>query len=156
METQKIVNLLNDFDNELSKFATKKWYVIHDHYGEGNENGKSIKFETKNIKSSLCDYSDAYILVTGDITAKNCDENTNVAFKNCAPFTKCLTHINDEHIGTAEDIDITMPVYNLIEYSNNYSDTSGSLWQFKRDENNDGNPDNVSTNNSWSNTKQVF
>ena len=70
METQKIVNLLGDADNESSKFATRKWYVINDqnntNYGEGNESGTIIKFETKVIKSSLCDYSDAYILVTGD------------------------------------------------------------------------------------------
>ena len=72
--------------------------------------------------------------LTGDITATGSDANTDVTFKNCAPFTKCITHINDEHIDTAKNIDITMPMYNLIEYSNNYSDTSRSLWQFKRDE----------------------
>ena len=71
METQKIVNLLNDSDNEFSKFSTKKWYVVNNQnkseYGEGNENGSSIKFETKVIRSNLCDYSDAYILLTVDI-----------------------------------------------------------------------------------------
>ena len=69
METQKIASLLGDADNESSKFATRKWYVINDqnntNYGEGNENGTTIKFETQVIKSNLCDYSDAYILVTG-------------------------------------------------------------------------------------------
>ena len=73
METQKIVNLLGDVNNEYSKFATRKWYVINDQnntdYGEGNEDSTTVKFETKVIKSNLCDYSDAYILVTGDITA---------------------------------------------------------------------------------------
>ena len=73
METQVIVNLLGDADNESSKFATRKWYVINDQnntdYGEGNEDSTTVKFETKVIKSNLCDYSDAYILVTGDITA---------------------------------------------------------------------------------------
>ena len=73
METQKIVNLLGDANNESSKFATRKWYVINDQnntdYGEGNEDSTTVKFETKVIKSNLCDYSDAYILVTGDITA---------------------------------------------------------------------------------------
>ena len=73
METQKIVNLLNASGNESSKFATRKWYIINDQnngeYGEEDENGATIKFETKVIKSSLCDYSDAYVLVTGDITA---------------------------------------------------------------------------------------
>ena len=79
------------------------------------------------------------------------DTNTDVVFKNCAPFTKCITHINDEHIDTAENIDITMPMYNLIEYSDNYSGTSGDLGQFKRDElsvTNDDYPVNVTTNNS--------
>ena len=72
--------------------------------------------------------------MTGDITAARGDANTNAAFKNCAPFTKWVTHINDEHVDNAENLDVVMPMYNLIEYSDNYSDTSGSLWQFKRDE----------------------
>ena len=154
METQKILNWLGDADNKSSKFETSKWYVINDQnntdYGEGNESGTTVKFETKVIKSSLCDYSDAYILVTGDITATGGDAVTRVAFKNCAPFTKCITHINDEHVDNADNLDIIMRMYNLIEYSDNYSDTSGSLWQFKRDESpltNDGNSDNVSINN---------
>ena len=76
---------------------------------------------------------------------------TRVAFKNCASFTKCVTHINNEDVDNAENRDIIMPMYNLIEYSDNYSDTSGSLWQFKRDESpvtNAGDLDNVSTTNS--------
>ena len=157
METQKIVNLLGDANNESSKFATRKWYVINDQnntdYGKGNENCTAVKFEIKVIKSNLCDYSDAYILVTGDITATGGDANTRVAFKNCAPFTKCITHINDEHVDNADNLDIVMPMYNLTEYSDNYSDTSGSLWRFKRDKSpitNTGNPDNVSTANSTS------
>ena len=79
--------------------------------------------------------------------------DTNVAFKNCAPFTRCVAHINDEHIDTAENLDIIKPMYNLIEYSDNYSYTSGSLYQFKRDEspvNNVGNLINVTLNNSAS------
>ena len=147
---QKPKRLLNNSDNKSTNFSTKKWYVIHDQngadYGEDNETGTSIKFETENIKSSLFDYSDAYILVAGGKTVTNGDENTEVAFKNCAPFTKCITHINDDHIDTAEDIDITMSMYNLIEYSYNYSDTFGNLWQFKRDESLV--IDNVTTNNS--------
>ena len=121
-------------------------------YGDGDENGATIKFETKVIKSNLCDYSDAYILVTGDITATNGNANTKAAFKNCAPYTKCVTHINDEHVHNADNLDIVMPMYNLIEYSDNYSDTSGSLWHFKRDEQNmnNGNPVNVTTANSSS------
>ena len=116
-------------------------------YGEKNEDSATIKFETKVIKSNLCDYSDAYILVTGDITATGGDANTKVAFKNCAPFTEWVTHINDGHVDNANNLDILMPMYNLVEYSDNYSNTSGSLWQFKRDEQNmnNGNPTNVTT-----------
>ena len=98
METQKIVNLLNDSHNESSKFATK-WYIINDQnngqYGRGNYNDSTITFETKVIKSNFCDYSHAYILVTGDIKIADVAADTIVAFKNCAPFTKCVTHIND-------------------------------------------------------------
>ena len=130
--------MLGGADNESSKFATKKWYFINDQnntdYGEGNEDSIIIKFETKVIKSSLCDYSDSYILVTGDITATGGDANTRVAFKNCAPFTKCITHINNEHVDNADNLDIIMSMYNLIKYSDNYSDTSRHLSQFKRDE----------------------
>ena len=84
METQKIVNLLGDANNESSKFATRKWYVINDQnntdYGEGNEDSTTVKFETKVIKSNLCDYSDAYILVTEDIISTGGNDNTRIAF----------------------------------------------------------------------------
>ena len=95
---------------------------------------KSNKLLTKSIESSLCDYSDAYILVTGNINVTGGDANTKVAFKNCSPFEKCRTEINETFVDEAGHINIAMPMYNLIEYSDNYSDTSGSLWQFKRDE----------------------
>ena len=154
MESQKIINLLNNNDIESQKFTTKKSYIINDQnnrqYGVGNENDSTIKFETKVIKPYLCDYSDAYILVIGDIKVTNIAADTNVAFKNCAPFTRC---INDEHIETAENLDIIMSMYNLIEYSDNYSDSSGSLYQFKRDEspiNDNNNPLNITLNNSSS------
>ena len=92
METQKNVNLLNHSENESSKFATRKWLIINDQnngqYGRGNENDSTNKFETKGIKLNPCDYSDAYILVTGDIKITNIAANTNVAFKTCAPFTR--------------------------------------------------------------------
>ena len=116
METQKIANLLNGSDNESSKFETKKWYIIngqnHGQYGEGNENVSTIKFETKVIKPNLCDYTDAYILVTGDITPTDGNASSKVPCKNCAPFTRCVTHINDEHIEAAEKLDVIMPMYN--------------------------------------------
>ena len=91
--------------------------------------------------------------MTGDIKVSAVAPDSNVAFKNCVPFTRCATHINDEHVETAENLDIIMPVYNLIEYSDNYADSSGSLYQFKRDEssiNNAGNLLNVALDNSKS------
>ena len=95
------------------------WYVINDQndteYGEGSENDSSIELETKVIKSNLCDYSDTYILVTGDITTEGGKGNTKVVFKNCGLFTRCVTGINEEHVDTTENLDIIMPMYNLIE-----------------------------------------
>ena len=88
------------------------------------------------------------ILVIGDIAAVGGHANTKVAFKNCAPFTRCATHMNDEHVEVVANLDIIMPMHNLHEYSDNYADSSGSFWQFKRDEQNminGGNPDNVVT-----------
>ena len=135
MVTQKIVNLLNSSDNENSKFAPKKWYIINSESKGDYLPHNEIKFLTSSLESNLCDYSDAYILVTGNIniTGSN-DNNTKVAFKTCASFEKCRTEINEAFVDDAEHINISMPMYNLIEYSDNYSDTSGSLWKFKRDE----------------------
>ena len=133
METQEIVNLLNGSDNDNSKFATKKMYIIDSESNGNYLQNDEIKFLTRSIESSLCDYSDVYILVTRNITATPNNAVTQVVFKNCAPFEKCRTEIN-ETFDEATHINITMPMYNLIEYSDNYSDTSGSLWQFKRDE----------------------
>ena len=93
-----------------------------------------VKFLTSSLESSLCDYSDANIIVTGNINVTGGDNNTKVAFKNCAPFKSCKTEINETFVDDAEHINIAMPMYNLIEYSDNYSDTSRSLWNFKRDE----------------------
>ena len=93
-----------------------------------------IKFLTKSIKSSLCDCSDAYILVTGDITVTGGNGNKKVAFKNCLPFKKVNTEIIGIFVDEAYIVNIAMPMYDLIQYSNNYSDTLESLWQFKRDE----------------------
>ena len=104
METQKIINLLNDSSNEESKFATKKWYVIDSQTTKGKyKQGDTIKFETEIIKSSLCDYSDAFISVTGNITVA-ADNNTDVAFENCAPFSTCATKINDMFVDKANHI----------------------------------------------------
>ena len=96
---------------------------------------KQIRFKTTMLRSSLCDYSDAYILVKGNISVNNNvgagaganNINKKVIFKNCAPFTNCISKINNTQIDNAEYIDIVMPMYNLIEYSDNYSKTSGSV-----------------------------
>ena len=153
METQKIVNLLNGSDNESSRFAKRKWYIINDQNYRLYGDDSTIKFDTKVIKPILCDYSDAYILVTGDIAVVNGNQNTSIAFKNCSPFTRCVTHLNNEHVETADNLNIIMNMYNLLEYFDNFADSSGSLWQYKRDEQNmtnAGNPDDVNTNDSSS------
>ena len=107
MESQKIINLLNSNNNDSQKIATKRCYIIQDQnqgqYGNGNNDNTTIKYDTKVIKANLCDYSNAYILVTGNVEA-------------------------------AKYLDIIMPMYNLLEYSDNYEDTTGSLYQLKRDE----------------------
>ena len=85
------------------------------------------------LKPNLCDYAEAYILIDGTIRAAAANANTRLALKNSAPFTKCNLEINDEHVDTAETLDITMPMYNFIEYSDNYQDSSATLYQYKRD-----------------------
>ena len=150
MEYQKIANLLSDKSNQPSKFRTRNWVEINDDIRGAYSPNKQIRFKTSMLRSSLCDYSDAYILVKGNITVNNTADdgaaanNTNkkVIFKNCAPFTNCISKINNTQIDNAEYIDIIMPMYNLIEYSHNYSKRSGSLWQYCKeipDVNNDGN-----------------
>ena len=142
MENQKIINLLNKDDNDSKHFATKKWYIINDennaNYGvdkdTGANNPDTIKYNTRVLKPNLCDYAEAYILVDGTIRATNAINATRLAFKNCAPFIKCNLEINDEHVDTAENLDLVMPMYNLIEYSDNYQDSSATLYQHKRDE----------------------
>ena len=134
METQKIVNLLNGSDNDNSKFTTKKWYVIDSESNGNYSQNDEIKFLTRSIESSLFDYSDAYILVTGNITATPNNTATQVVFKTYAPFEKRRTEINETFVDETNFINIIMAMYNLLKYSDNYSDTSGSLWQFKRDE----------------------
>ena len=147
MECQKIANLLNNKSNQPSKFRTRNWVEINDEARVTYSPNKQIKFKTSMLRSSLCDYDDAYMLVKGNITFNNtaaAANNTNkkVIFKNCAPFTNCISKINNNDIDNAKYIDIVMPMYNLIEYSDNYSKTSGSLWQYYEDipaVNNDGN-----------------
>ena len=142
MENQKIINLLDKIDTDSKHFATKKWYIINDenntNYGvnkdTGADNPDTIKYDTRVLKPNLCDYAEAYGLLDGTIRAAAANANIRLALKNCAPFTKCNLEINDEHVDTAENLDITVPMYNLIEYSDNYQDSSATLYQYKRDE----------------------
>ena len=115
-----------------------KWWVYNDDNDDDNNN--DIKFKTTMIRSSLCDYSDACILVKGTITVpKTADQratvnniNKKVIFKNCALFTSCITKINNTQVDYAKDIDMIILMHNLIEYNKDYSKTSGSLWQYER------------------------
>ena len=146
MEYQKLIILLYDTTNQPSKFRTRSWNKINDE-SQGKYDSSSIKFKSAMITPDLCDYSDAYILTSGTITirgardddnAKITDErNKGVLFKNCVPFTICISSINNIQIDNAEYKDVVMPMYNLIEYSDNYSKTSESLWQYYRDDPND-------------------
>ena len=142
MENQKIINLLAKIDTDSKHFTTKKWYIINDENNtnydvnkdSGADNPDTIKYDTRVLKPNLCDYAEVYILIDGTIRAAAANSNTKLALKNCAPFTKCNLEINDEHVDTVENLDITMPMYNLIEYSDNYQDSSATLYQYKRDE----------------------
>ena len=142
MENQKIINLLDKIDNDSKYFATKKWYVMNDenntNYGidknTGANNPDTIKYDNRVLKPILCDYAEAYILVDCTIRGTGGNNTTRLSLKNCAPFTKCNLEINEEHVDTAENLDIVMPMYNLIEYSDNYQDSSATLYQYKRDE----------------------
>ena len=137
--------MLDNAPNQPSRFKTRNWVDIND--SRGTYTNADIKFKTTMLKFDLCNYADAYIFVKGTITitgagddaaARQTDErNKGVIFENCAPFTKCKSRINNTDIDNAQDIDIVMPMYDLIEYSDNYSQTSGSLWQYYKDDPND-------------------
>ena len=141
MEYQKISNLFDDASNKISKLRTKNCFQINHESNRTYDFGDEIKFKTTILESSLCDYSDAYIHVRGSITVNNtaaegaAANNTNekVTLKTCAPFIKCINQINNVEIDSAKYLGIIMPMYNLIENSDNYSKTSGSLWQYNKD-----------------------
>ena len=140
--------MLDNASNQLSKFRRKNWVEIKDEPKESYSANSDIRFKTTMLRSNLCDYADWYIPVKGTITiigagadavSRQADEsNKSVIFKNCAPFTKRISRINGTDIHNTQDIDIVMPKYNLNEYSDNYSKTSGRLWQYYKDDpNND-------------------
>ena len=141
MKYQKIAHLLDDVSNQPSKFKTKNLVEINDESkGRYNVNSQ-IKFKITMLKSSLCDYSNAYILLKGTITVNNTaaadvdanNTNKKVIFKNCVPFTNCISEINNTQVDNTKNLDIVMPMYNIIGYSDNYSKISGSLWQYRKD-----------------------
>ena len=145
MECNKIYNLLRseELDSEsenLSKFVTREYVKLNSLSNMYNEN-KSIRFKAPMLRSDLCDYAAAYILVNGMITIAGYRprdrQNKPVILKNNAPFVSCIARINEELIEDADDLDIVMPMYNLLEYSKNYRKTIGSLCNYYRDELND-------------------
>ena len=126
MEYQKIINLLDNAPNQPSKFRTKNWVEMHvDDDGHGTYNTNSqIKFNTSMLKSSLCYYSDAYILVSGtaavaELAARKGNNGIKAVFKNCVPFTDCISEINNTQTDNPKDIYVVMLGYNLIEYTKN-------------------------------------
>ena len=147
MEYDKINNLLLSEESEkLSKFVTREYVKVNSLSNTYNEN-KSIRFKTPMLRSNLCGYSDGYILVNGMITVTGNHprdrQNRPLILKNNAPFVSCITRINGELIEDADDLDIVMPMYNLLEYSKNYRKTIGSLYNYYRNElSNDNDNDN--------------
>ena len=122
----------------MPRFATKKWIEVYDQPEKNYNTNKEIRMMTSMLRSDICDYSSAYIVVKGTITAEGDNNankrNKNLAFKNNAAFINCISKINGIKIDNAEDLDVVMPMYNLLEYSKNYRKTTGSLWNYYRDE----------------------
>ena len=124
MEQQKILNLLNEAND--SKFVTRKWNIVNDNSKSNYDATNEITYNTEILESNLRDYNDAYILVRDDVTFIAASA-TQVAFKNCAPFSKCIPKIDEATIDDAEDLDLVMWMYSVIEHRSNYSKTTGSL-----------------------------
>ena len=146
MESQKIINLLDHKDEDDPRFERRKWYIVNDHnngnYSQGYDVRSIVKFDAEIVRPFLCDYSDAYILVTGNIKVQNGNDATRVAIKNCHPFTRASFKLNNKQVDTADNLDLTMNLYNILEYSDIFADTTGSLYQYKRPEPRDNN-DNI-------------
>ena len=150
MEYQKIANLLGTTLDEVSRFITKKWVNVYDQSGNADDRykpSKQIRVKKSMLRSGLCDFSDVYIVVKGDITLTKTNgkgiidiRNRFLAFKNSAPFTNWISKINNVLIDNVEDLDIVMPMYNLLENSKNYRKTTGSLSNYYRDEPNNPPP----------------
>ena len=138
MKYQKIMNLLDNTLNQPSTFKRKTWVEINDESRGTYNTNSQIKFKTSMLKSGLCDYSDTDILVSGTITVQNtgtaAETNNRKNRIICAPYTDCISEINNTQIDNAKDMDIVMSIYDLKECSSNHSKTTRSLWQYYRDE----------------------
>ena len=146
IEYQKIKNLLGKIPDKVPRFITKKWIEVHNQSGGTHNTNKQIRFETSMLRSDLCGYSDTYIVVKGKIIVTNPDNDAydkKISFKINAPFSSCILKINNTNIDNAEDLDIVMLVYSLIEYSSNYRKTTGILWNYYRHEPNSGSVGNI-------------
>ena len=135
MECQKIMYLLGNTSNQPSNFRKRNWVEINDNSRATYSTNSQIKFKISILKMSLCDYRDAYIHFKGTIAIPNTgtgvdpkNRGKKVIFKNCAPLTDCIHKMNNTQVDEAKDIDVVMPMYSLIEFSDNYSETSESLW----------------------------
>ena len=124
MKQQKILNWLNEAND--CKLVTRKWNIVNDSSKSNYDATNEITYNTEILESNLRDYNDAYILVRDDVTFIAASA-TQVAFKNCAPFSKCIPKIDEATIDDAEDLDLVMSMYSVIEHRSNYSKTTGSL-----------------------------
>ena len=133
MEYQKIINVLGNIPDKVPRFVTKKCVEIYDESGGTNNVNKELRFKIPQLRSGLCDYNDAYIIVAGKTTVTNRNNNAydkKVALKNNAPLFSCISKINNTLIDYADDLDVVMPLYNLLtlyNYSKNYRKATGSL-----------------------------
>ena len=138
---------------------TRKWIEVNDLSGSQYSVNKNIRFKTSILRSDFRDYSDAYIVVKGRITVEGLDDankrNKMLTFKNNAPFKSCISKINNTFVDNEEDLDIVMPMYNLLECSGNYSMISGNLWNYYRDEVNDAANENNDAGNYRINNKKT-
>ena len=139
MEFQIFINLIDTTsdDKDLPRFVTKRWIEVYDQSEKNYSVNKEIRIKTSMLRSDLCDFSNAYIVAKGTITvtnASNAKRNKSVAFKNNAPFINCISKINGVQIDNAEDLDVVMPMSNLLEYSKNYRKATGKLWNYYRDQ----------------------
>ena len=141
MEYQKVINLLGNMPDQIPRFVTKKWVEIYDESGGTYNTNKGVRFKIRQLRNDLRDYNNNYLIVKGkiNVTDPNIDAyDKKLALKNNPPFFSCIFKINGHLIENAEDLNVAMPMYNLLYYSKDYRKTSGSLWNYYRDEPNSG------------------